>query len=207
MNLPILKIIDKYDLLKKGFKFILLNNPSNNAPYHNLNHLLTVTKQTYYALDYMTMLDDDKVEPLLLAALFHDYNHSMGEKKDNFNIEDAKLGLKTFVDIEKIDFDLEFMYSILDATQYPYVIEGKDLNIYQSIIRDADLFQVFEYDWVKQCIVGLSSEMNTSINDLIVGQRKFLESIKFLTSYGKHIGVYGYNKCLVELEILERVMS
>jgi len=43
-ELEAIEIIDKYDYLQKAFKYIILNNSSNNSPYHNLNHLLTVLK-------------------------------------------------------------------------------------------------------------------------------------------------------------------
>ena len=43
----ILHIINEYDSLKAGLKYIINNSTSNNAPYHNLNHMLTVTRHVY----------------------------------------------------------------------------------------------------------------------------------------------------------------
>jgi hypothetical protein len=206
-DLPILEIINKYDSLKKALKFIILTNDSNYAPYHNLNHLLTVTKYTYNALNYMDMLKDDKTEALLLAALLHDYNHSMGEKKDDYNITKAKKGIKKFINDEDLKLDIDFIDSIIDATQYPYVIDEKDLDIYQKIIRDADMCQIFEYDWLKQNILGLVSEIKTTVVDFIPNQRKFLDSLNFLTDYGKKLHKQKFEGVMKEYEILEKIMG
>lgn len=206
-ELSIIEIIDKYDNLKSALKYIILNNKSNDAPYHNINHLLTVTKNCYYALKYMDMLDDDKVEELLMAALFHDFNHSMGKEKDDVNVGVAKTEMRNFILNQRIKLDVDFMDEIIDATQYPYVIDAKDLNVYQSIIRDCDLCQIYEYDWLKQNIFGLSKEMNIKVVDLLSGQRKFLEGIEPITEYGKYMNKKYFKNVMSEFEILEKIME
>ena len=37
-----------------------------------------------------------------------------------------------------------------------YVIPEEELTEYQKIMRDADLFQLFQPNWVHQCLLGLS---------------------------------------------------
>jgi len=206
-DLSIMDIINKYDSLKKGLKFIIINNKSNDAPYHNINHLLTVTKNSYYNLKQSDLLDNYRSELLLLASLFHDYNHSIGKQDDAYNIKQAKKGLKEFLDKEKIDLDYKYICEIIDATQYPYVIDNKQLDKYQKIIRDSDMCQIFEYDNLKQCIFGLSKELNINIIDFIKTQRKFLDSIVFLTKYGKSLKKEKFDSVLKELEILEKIMG
>ena len=206
-GLTILKIVKKYDSLKLGLKHIILENKSNYAPYHNMNHLLTVTFHTYQALSYMDMLDDENVETLLLTALFHDTNHSMGKKTDDLNIKSSKKFLNKFVKDNDLELDKELSDSILDATQFPYVIEDKDLDVYQKIIRDADMCQIFEYDYLKQNILGLVEEIGTNVTDFIPNQGKFLESMKFYTSYGKSLKSSKFKNLLSDHKILEDVMS
>lgn len=99
------------------------------------------------------------------------------------------------------------MEKVLDATQYPYVIDGKDLDEYQSIIRDADLCQVYEYDWLKQNIFGLSEEMKIDITDMIFGQKKFLEGIDPLTKYGEYMHKEHFDNVMKEFTILENIMK
>lgn len=187
--MKIIDILSEYPSLKEGFNFIVKNNKSNLAPYHNLNHMLAVVKHCHDAMEYMNMLDDinDYVEVFLLSALFHDYNHSMGRRDDSFNVSEAKKGLEEFINKEapSLIYYLKFMNNVIDATQYPYIIEEKDLNVYQEIIRDADLMQILEPDWITHVILGLCEEMHYPLKDLMVGERNFLRNMKFHSPYGK----------------------
>lgn len=206
-HLSVIHIIDEYDSLRKGLKFIINNSKSNTAPYHNLNHMLTVTRHVYNALEHMFMLEDPRREELLLAALFHDYNHSMGKENDAYNVEEAKKGLREFLESEKLDMDIDFMEEILDATEYPYKINFRHLNFYQKIIRDCDLCQAYEYNWLQQCVFGLSQEMGLSFKELLAGQKKFLNSITFLTDYGIYMEQLYFKKLMVEITTLEEIME
>lgn len=207
IDLSIIEIINKFDFLKKAFKYIVLNNEANYAPYHNINHLLTVTKYTYYALEFEDLLEQKEAKDLLLAAIFHDFNHSAGKKKDDENIKEAKKEVKKFIEKEKIDADLEFINKILDATQYPYVIESDKLDEFQAIIRDADLTQVFESNWIYQNIFGLSKELNVTPMEFMKGQRKFLESVKFNTVYGEQLMKKKWSQVMKEFELLEKILK
>lgn len=204
--MTVLNIINQYPSLRKALKYIILTNKSNNAPYHNLNHLLTVTRHCYEALEYMDMGYNEYREHLLMAALFHDYNHSMGEQKDDVNVGLAKRELQKFIEEENIELSIPFMWEVLDATQYPYVIPSKELNIYQRILRDADLMQIYEYDWLKQNIFGLSEEMKIPVEQLIPGTIAFLKGIEPLTDYGKFMHDTHFADVIKELEILENIM-
>jgi len=204
----VLHIINQYPSLRFGLKYLVENNKSNHAPYHNFNHMLTVVKNCYQALDFMKMLEDDKVEALLMAALFHDFNHSMGRRDDAFNVEQAIVGLGTFLsEYQIVHLDFEFMKEIIYATQYPYVIKVDDLNIYQSIIRDADLCQILEYDWIKQMVLGLSEEMHYPVNQLMIGQRVFLDNIKFITPYGEFVHDNYYKGVMDDFTLLENILK
>lgn len=183
-----MKIVDillEYPTLQLGFNYILKNNKSNLAPYHNLNHMLCVVKYCYHALEFMNMLSDENSESLLLAALFHDFNHSMGRRDDSFNVREAKSGFDNFCKTTIIDINKDLIHNIIDATEYPYVIENKDLNIYQAIIRDADLMQILESDWITHVILGLCEEMHYPLKELMVGEKVFLKNMKFHSPYGK----------------------
>ncbi len=204
-DISIIEIISKYDYLKSAFKYVILNNKSNAAPYHNLNHLLTVTKGIYDAMQYEGMGKDKKLKEMLILGLFHDFNHSAGKKTDDKNISDAKKALIEFLKEEKIDADIDFMEKVLDATQYPYVIETKDLDIYQKIIRDADIIQVFQYNWIHQSVFGLSQELNMDFIPFIQGQKKFLAAVEFNTSWGKEMKKENYKRIVKETELLEEI--
>jgi len=202
--LEAIEIIDKYDYLQKAFKYIILKNNSNDKPYHNLNHLLTVLKYCYIGASQEGVADEKELRELLLSAIFHDVNHTGGKKTDDINIKNSKKSIKDFVNSQEIDVDLESINKILDATQYPYVIDGKDLNLRQAIIRDADLMQVFEYNWIHQNIAGLSSELNMSFIDFVKPQRKFLDSAEFNTNWGKEMKKERWSDVMSQYEMFER---
>ena len=105
--LEAIEIIDKHDYLQKGFKYVINNSTSNDAPYHNLNHLLTILKYVYNGLEVEGITDKEEVKNILIAALFHDVDHSAGKKKDDENIIMAKSAIKKFSDTENMDLDLD----------------------------------------------------------------------------------------------------
>lgn len=205
-ELQAIEIIDKHDYLQKAFKYILLNNKSNDNPYHDLNHLLTVMKYCYQGAKKENVTGK-ALKELLITAIFHDVNHSGGKKSDEENIKMSKKAIKEFVESEDIDVSLESMDEIIEATQYPYVIEADDLNVMQSIIRDADLMQVYEYNWIQQNIGGLSSELNMDFIDFLKPQRKFLESAEFNTDWGKELKKERWTDVMKQFKMLEDACS
>lgn len=205
--LEAIEIIDKYEYLQKAFKYILLNSKSNNGPYHNLNHLLTVLKYCYLGALSEGVKDEKELRELLVAAIFHDVNHTIGKEKDDVNVQNSKDAIDKFVKQEEIDVDTDYMNKLLDATQYPYVIEGKDLDLKQGIIRDADLMQVLEYNWIHQNIAGLSSELKMDFLDFVQPQRKFLESAAFNTDWGKKMHKDKWDDVMKQYEMFERACN
>lgn len=206
-HLEAIEIIDKYEYLQKAFKYILLNSKSNNGPYHNLNHLLTVLKYCYLGALSEGIKDEKELRELLIAAIFHDVNHTIGKEKDDVNVQNSKDAIDKFVKQEEIDVDTDYMNKLLDATQYPYIIEGKDLDLKQGIIRDADLMQVLEYNWIHQNIAGLSSELKMDFLDFVQPQRKFLESAAFNTNWGKKMHKDKWDDVMKQYEMFERACN
>ena len=109
-------------------------------------------------------------------------------------------------DCKDYDLDINFMFSILDATQYPYVLPVNELNVYQLLIRDCDLCQGFEYDWIKQCILGLSIEMNYTFNDILKGNRAFITNSVYHTEYGIEMKRLHFDRMIEEMIILESII-
>lgn len=205
--MTILQILKDYPIAQKALKHIILTNTANNAPYHNLNHLLTVTRHAHEGLRFDNYYGS-MIEEVLVACLFHDYNHSQGKLPDSENVRVAKEGMVDFLNsLEHNPLDTDFMEHIIDATQYPYVIPSDKLCPYQKIIRDADLCQIYEYDWLKQNIFGLSLEMGIPVVDLLPGQMKFLQSIEPLTEYGKHMYDKYFEAVCEEVEFLQKIME
>ena len=203
-ELEAIEIIDKFDYLKKAFKYIILNNNSNDNPYHDLNHLLTVIKCCYHGA-IAENISKKSLKELLIAAIFHDVNHSGGKKTDEENIKEAKKVIKNFIELENIDVDIDAVNAFLDATQFPYVIN--ELNIEQSIIRDADIMQIYQYNWIQQNIYGLARELNIDFIDFLSTQKKFMDSVEFNTNWGKSLKKEKWKSVMRHFEMLEDTCS
>lgn len=178
-----LDIINKHSELQKGFSWIMKNSTSNNLPYHNFNHLLTVVRYTHGACQFYELTEKEEKE-MLLAALFHDVNHSGGKQNDEWNVRRAEETVTKFIEEFCSDIDSDEVCRIIKATQYPYIIEPEDMDLKQQIIRDADLLQALEPNWIQQIIMGLSEEMNIPMDAMITGQKSFLMNAQFNTNWG-----------------------
>jgi len=200
-----IEIIDKYPYLQKVFKHIIYNSSSNGLPYHNLNHGMTVLKYYYNAIEYYKFNDEEGIKNMLIAALCHDANHSGGKLKDNFNVIKAKTYIRQLSEDCQLEIDFNITDEILDATEYPYKIEGKDLTLDQAIIRDADLMQVYEYNWVHQIIYGLSEELNMDFFDFVDPQINFLNSCEFITDWAKEMKEGRWETAINHLHLLKKI--
>ena len=179
-------------------------------PYHNLNHSLTVLKYSDYIANGEGVYYDLRL-PLHLAALFHDVDHLGGDQKnDGENIERALKAFRNFfiTTNEEISEELaDKVESIIKATQYPYVKPHSAIGNLESIIRDADFMQQFEYNWIGQATLGLAKESNVSVKDFIPKQRMFLEEMKFLTKTGREFKRKNWSRIMNEFRILEVSMD
>lgn len=177
------------EILSDAFKYIALNNASNNAPYHHFHHMITVTKWCLF-LSKSEMIDayTSQFYELLLAAMFHDMNHSMGKEKDDYNVTQAILAFHSW-NTNK-DISGKKVEEIIRATEYPYVIDSKKLTTQQRIIRDADLMVWLEDDWFQNATLGLNKEMGVKdIIKVVEGNLEFHKNIEMCTSDGQYIYV------------------
>ncbi len=198
-------VFKKFEILGKALNFIISNSNSNYNPYHNLNHNITVTIFCYH-IGNSEKIKSNEMKELLIAALFHDFNHSGGEKKDDVNINNAKKGIKNFFDENDIkDINLNTVYEILDATEFPYKIENSELNKQQKIIRDADLCQLFESTRLQTNYLGLQKETKIDFKQQLQNQKKFYAGIKFNTKAGKALFEKFKDNITEELEYLIKI--
>jgi hypothetical protein len=178
----VLKIATKFKL-DNYLKYFIENNSANNAPYHNLYHTFCVIENSY-KIGVDEGLSYAELRLLLLAAMFHDFNHSQGKNTDKYNVQLAR---RKFMEISKesTEDNIEIIELIL-ATEYPYVIPDEDLSPLQKIIRDADMMQAFEKNYMQQVVFGLlMEELNMSLDKALEAQLKFFKSLKFHTNFAK----------------------
>lgn len=159
---------------------------SNFAPYHSLAHCLTVVKWCG-RLASLLNLPESEEKPLILAALFHDFNHTEGHEEDSVNIARALDGLNAFCDLHDIDSEIrDAAIANIRVTQFPFVFEPTTLA--QKIIRDADIMQSLEPNRVEVLVEGLRKELEVkfkrkiSRSEFCENQVSFLEDIKLYTT-------------------------
>ncbi len=122
---------------------------------------------------------------LLIAILFHDFDHSGMLGEDDLNIERAVRGLQKHILPKDLPFLGEISALIREATQYPYVVAADQLSLSGQILRDADVSQVFSVAWIQQVIIGLASEWGKTPIDVLKMQEPFLRTLKFHTQWAK----------------------
>ena len=197
----------EHTTLQQAFKYIMDNNTSNHAPYHNLSHMLFVMEQCYEASWFHDLNEEDKLT-LLFAALWHDYNHSQGELSDEENIKNAQWEVIYFCSENNLSTEFSTaVCEIIKATQYPYVIPTKDLTLSQAIIRDADLLQMTQDDWFQHVIIGLSKEMQVPVKDFIIKQKEFLADVTFNTEWGQRKQEENWNNVMLRLDSLNNTYN
>lgn len=212
----VLNLTNESYLIKKAYKYVIYNNESNFLPYHNLSHLLNVAGWSYEILKSVDATDIHRQYLMIVAGLFHDFNHSGGkEKDDHINIKYALAGFDNFIKDSNFavpefsDEDYKFIQTIIKYTKFPHesiLEEDKEFELYIGIIRDADLLQMTCDSYVPHVVLGLSKESNISIEDMIKSQSKFIDSIKWnIPIVAELFNKFWYNLLKQNSEYLEKL--
>lgn len=161
---------------------LLASNGLN--PYHNVRHMLHVFFLCYKACRYYRgTLTAQEQRELLLAALFHDYDHRGITKDDHLNIQRALRGLYN----ELVPEDIPAFGNITElirSTEFPHP-EPENKSLSMQILCDADMGQVFSTAWIQQVPVGLACEMGVSVVQMLEMQEPFLRELRFQTEWGQ----------------------
>ena len=181
-----INLIYNDDILRVVLNYIIDNCQGNDNPYHNINHLLHTFEQAH-AVGIAEKVNDSDLFNLKVAALIHDADHSAGKQTDDVNIQRAKIVLADIINTNHIakKIDIELVHSLLDATEYPYVIMPDKLTHLQQIMRDIDLSQMFESNWVHQIIMGLGTEFGTDFDTALKNQYNFATGVTYHTEFCK----------------------
>jgi hypothetical protein len=184
-------ISNKYDLyngdLKYYFKEVFTTAQNVNHPYHNFRHMMHVFVMCYSAAEYYReSLTKTEIRNLLIAALYHDFNHTGKKVTDSVNIALSLDALKNKI----LPSDLiEYLHieNIILATEFPHKTPESDLSLSQKIICDVDVSQALTDVWVQQVVFGLSKEWGTSALEVLKTQSKFLSEISFYTNWASEM--------------------
>lgn len=169
---------------------------STALPYHNRYHTMTMVKNVAEAADYYYLLRTWK-DSLIVAAIFHDFNHSGGVQNDRVNITNARREFNYFYtnyhqgpaenSINPVFVDQMIETTMFVGGEFP----NEPTDLIQQIIRDADLLQISEPNWYDMVIEGIRAELvngglTLSEDQMVRGQIDFMKKhFKFYTEWGK----------------------
>lgn len=190
--------------LVEYFRSVFFEASNLQNPYHNFRHMLHVMWLCYDACRYYRdQLTPRQMRTLLVAALFHDFDHPghphPGEEDpDRINIAIAVAALRRRV-VPADAASLREIEALIEATHFPYRVPGHELELPRQIIRDADLAQVFSQAWIQQVVIGLGQEQGVAPIDVLKYQTTFLRRLTFSTEWAQHM----FPAALIEAKIAE----
>jgi len=165
------------------FQTVFYHAQNLKYPYHNFRHIFHVVWLCYQAcIFYIGTLTPREMRNLLIAALFHDFDHSGMIGNDDLNIERAVRGFKRYI-MKEDQGHVEEIISLIRATEYPYKVSSESLTLLSQIIRDADMSQALSEAWIQQVIFGLASEWNKKPIEVLEMESIFHKNLKFHTEW------------------------
>ncbi len=171
--------------LRHYFQTIFYYAKNNNHPYHNFRHMLHVTWLCHEAcFFYRSELSKRQMRNLLIAALFHDFDHRGQQGNDDLNINQAIIGLHMYL----LGADRKYFDEISDlirATEYPPVVHTFALSLSAQILCDADLSQALDPAWIQQVVFGLAAEWKKAPFDVLSIEGPFHKNLKFHTRWAR----------------------
>ena len=150
------EILREYDLIP-WLDYFKENNCSLNKEYHNGLHAYDMVERCFVAARFYN-LGVDVTKILLLAALFHDFDHSCGMYTDDSrNISKAVVGFNnayaTIFDQFKLysltESSKTFIVDIIKATEFPYKSkdEWNDSKAIDAVEQFIGVMQLRDRHW------------------------------------------------------------
>jgi 3'5'-cyclic nucleotide phosphodiesterase len=174
------------------FRALFFQARNLNNPYHNFRHMLHVLWLCHKACRYYRdRLTPRQMRILLIAALFHDFDHTgcphpEEEDPDGINIAIAISGLRRHILTNEREI-LPAIEVLVEATHSPYKISGDKLDLLGQIIRDADLAQALSPVWIQQVVIGLAQEWRVKPLQVLSAQKTFVASLAFNTEWAREV--------------------
>ena len=168
------------------FRAVFFNAPNVNHPYHNFRHMCHVLYLCHDAcIFYGDKLTPREMRNLLIAALFHDFDHSGATGDDSLNIARACDGLLWHLAPEDME-EFQNIVEIIRGTEFPYKVTSEMLTLSGQIIRDADLSQNFSVAWIQQVVFGLAEEWGKNPIEVLKMQEGFMNNVlHYITEWGQ----------------------
>ena len=123
---------------------------------------------------------------LIIAAMFHDFDHSGMMGNDDLNIARAVMGFEKYI-AQEDQARAEHIIALIQVTEYPYQIASEHLSLCGQIIRDADLSQALSPAWIQQVVFGLAAEWQKKPIEVLKAQGAFHKNLKLHTEWARQM--------------------
>lgn len=167
--------------LERAWDFFCVFNPVARRridPYHGVDHVKIMLGGLY---EYLQSNTDLSMRNLIVAIIFHDFDHSLGHECDTKNILRAVKGLELFnahtgFPLAKIDYDR--VKSLIYSTEYPSTSEYQTEE--QKLIHDLDFLSIaYPIGVIENSVFDL---INNRIYDEIKVCKPNLDHLEFVRS-------------------------
>jgi len=183
--------------LRHYFRTLFLKAQNLSNPYHNFRHMLHVVWLCYQACRfYGRQLTPRQMRNLLIAAMFHDFNHPGMAIHDDLNIAIAIRGFQENLAKQDVDHRDEII-KVIRGSEFPH--HGSSVTLEIGILRDADLAQALNPAWIQQVVFGLAAEWNKEPIELLKLQIAFAANLSFRTAWAQQT----FPQCVVKEKIRE----
>ncbi|WOL24547.1 phosphohydrolase [Yersinia phage fHe-Yen9-02] len=190
--------------LQAMWDYIQENNISGSSDnYHSTEHMAQVALIAHEILRYEPHVGKESPEETLfitvVACLFHDMGHSLGDQTDEYNIMEAiisfriwcrqpSIGTRFFLHAAAIE-------SAIRITEFPYSDKRKPITLSHKVIRDADILYGLQFDSRSTVLHKLRKEMarskpvytDMSHTDYVNSRIDFLRTVELFTQYGTEL--------------------
>lgn len=172
--------------LKHYFRVLFRHATNLYHPYHNLRHMCSVLYLCYEALKFYghDAIPHPYARALLIAAIFHDFDHTGEAVADEVNIDRAIAALRHHILPEDRPY-LDLIESHIRITEYPHKVPHGELSLTQQILRDADMADALSSGWIQHVILGLSKELNIERLEMLGKEEEFLSKLHFNTVWAR----------------------
>lgn len=183
------RIRERFDEISKDFKLRyyvdlegIYDKYDNHLPYHNKDHAEAVLYYTdYFLRRVFTFQYFGKVADIIrVAAYLHDVGHRGLDNKGN---DFLNIGVAKEIINKEVLFENLFIIHCVSLTEFPYKTCSLAYSDIASILRTADMCQIFikDIDLYKLCydlhVNELQNDIPSDENCFMQQQYRFYESI------------------------------
>ncbi len=163
-----------------------------NNPYHGVRHSLHVLWLCHDAIVFyeravpVPPFSKRTARDLMIAALFHDWDHTGSTLNDRVNIMRALAAVDRHL-LPEDKPHADSIKNLIRHTEFPYAVPSEKLPFAHSVLRDADRMQGLNPVWIQQVLFGLALETGISPLAMLRRQEPFLRDVKFATLWAQNL--------------------